>query len=210
MDKNVRVWFGQRKKLLLRAAIIGIALFVCLKLFMAYYALGWTFYGQECFPYRLWFIEKGVIPQKGEYVYFRNVKIEGKWARYSWVKRIAGVGGDTIEVRELGKWIKYSARVPVSLAEASGWRGKYQAFVPWFSKPLAVRAHVIVRSAAGESTVFPAFETDTTGKQLPLVKPGPIGKGKYFVAGDSPRSYDSRYWGTIDEKEIIGKAFPLF
>lgn len=37
-----------------------------------------------------------------------------------------------------------------------------------------------------------------------------VPKGKIFVVGDRSRSYDSRFWGFIDEKDIIGNANPLF
>lgn len=37
-----------------------------------------------------------------------------------------------------------------------------------------------------------------------------VPKGKIFVVGDHSRSYDSRFWGFIDEKDIIGNANPLF
>ena len=32
----------------------------------------------------------------------------------------------------------------------------------------------------------------------------------YFVAGISPRSFDSRYWGLLKRKQIIGRAYALF
>lgn len=39
-----------------------------------------------------------------------------------------------------------------------------------------------------------------------------IAKGKYFVAGDHEYSLDSRYGllGLVDQKEVIGRAYPIF
>lgn len=38
---------------------------------------------------------------------------------------------------------------------------------------------------------------------------GTIPKGKIFVFGEKKDSYDSRYFGFIDEKEIFAKAYPI-
>lgn len=35
-------------------------------------------------------------------------------------------------------------------------------------------------------------------------------EGEYWVLGDSPSSYDSRYWGVLRENQIIGKGHALF
>lgn len=34
--------------------------------------------------------------------------------------------------------------------------------------------------------------------------------GKIFVLGTEPKSFDSRYWGYIDDIDIIGKSYPIF
>lgn len=39
---------------------------------------------------------------------------------------------------------------------------------------------------------------------------GPIPEGSWFVLGDGPRSYDSRYWGFVRKSWVVGRAWPLF
>ena len=55
-----------------------------------------------------------------------------------------------------------------------------------------------------------ARETDSLGNPAPLFKyNGRIPEGCYFVLGHHPRSFDSRYWGFVYKKAIIGKLYPL-
>lgn len=37
-----------------------------------------------------------------------------------------------------------------------------------------------------------------------------LGKDKYWVMGDNKFSFDSRYWGTVDAKDFVGKSHPIF
>lgn len=37
-----------------------------------------------------------------------------------------------------------------------------------------------------------------------------IAPHRYFMLGEHFRSFDSRYWGTADETQIVGRAYPLF
>ncbi|MGE4266356.1 MAG: S26 family signal peptidase [Deferribacterales bacterium] len=39
---------------------------------------------------------------------------------------------------------------------------------------------------------------------------GAVPSGKYFMTGTHFRSYDSRIWGFLDEKNIIGTVTPVF
>ncbi|EOV3324681.1 MULTISPECIES: S26 family signal peptidase [Edwardsiella] len=37
-----------------------------------------------------------------------------------------------------------------------------------------------------------------------------LSDGSYWFMGKSPFSFDSRYWGTVKNDQIIGRAYPLF
>lgn len=57
--------------------------------------------------------------------------------------------------------------------------------------------------------------TLTTVGRLPVLPGGYdrveiVAPGRLAVAGTLPRSYDSRYWGTAGQSEVVGAAFPLF
>lgn len=37
-----------------------------------------------------------------------------------------------------------------------------------------------------------------------------LGQGQLFMMGDTRTSYDSRYWGPVEQQHILGKAYALF
>lgn len=37
-----------------------------------------------------------------------------------------------------------------------------------------------------------------------------VPKGRYWVMGTHPYSYDSRYWGTISQAQILGQGYPIW
>lgn len=37
-----------------------------------------------------------------------------------------------------------------------------------------------------------------------------VPEGSIFALATHPRSYDSRYWGYVNEQQVIGRAIPLF
>jgi len=152
------------------------------------FLIAFTIKGQECFPYKVWFIRKGVIPEKGEYVAFKNRRIGG---RRTWIKVLSGKEGDWIEA------------VKLSPSE------RYGFFVEEIGRELKVQGFVILHSPLDGYEIFMVFERDTKGRELPIIDGGRILEKKYFVSSPAIRSYDSRYWGLVDESEIIGKAYPL-
>ncbi len=55
------------------------------------------------------------------------------------------------------------------------------------------------------------LETDGQGRQLPRFSyHGIVPPGKYFMIGSHERSYDSRYFGFIDEQQFRYRAMPLW
>ncbi len=55
-----------------------------------------------------------------------------------------------------------------------------------------------------------ARKTDKLGNPAPLfVYNGTIPQNAYFVMGHHPRSFDSRYWGFVYKRQIIGKVLPF-
>ncbi|TDX26799.1 conjugal transfer pilin signal peptidase TrbI [Modicisalibacter xianhensis] len=34
-------------------------------------------------------------------------------------------------------------------------------------------------------------------------------EGAYWFMGETPESFDSRYWGSVNEEQIIGRAYPI-
>jgi signal peptidase I len=55
-----------------------------------------------------------------------------------------------------------------------------------------------------------AREKDSLGNPAPLFTySGKIPQGCYFVLGHHPKSFDSRYWGFVCKKSILGRLIPL-
>ena len=52
---------------------------------------------------------------------------------------------------------------------------------------------------------------DSQGRPLPrFTDNGPVPAGQLFLVGTHPRSYDSRYFGFVDAREILHQALPLW
>jgi conjugal transfer pilin signal peptidase TrbI len=37
-----------------------------------------------------------------------------------------------------------------------------------------------------------------------------LNDGEYFAVGERPMSYDSRYWGVLKQKDVLGKAYAIY
>ena len=137
-----------------------------------------------------------IQPKVGSGFVFRTGNIENLKAdegdKY-FVKRLVGVPGDTLEIKQPAL---YRNGKPIEGSEAFGKNARREGKYPGYTNTPPTLA---------------------TGGDLQVISDGlmpPGGKvtvpaNSFFALGDnSPRSKDSRYWGFVPEKDVVGR--PLF
>ncbi len=63
----------------------------------------------------------------------------------------------------------------------------------------------------GQRVLGRPLERDSQGRQLPQFRfAGIVPEDSYFMVGDDPRSFDSRYFGFIHGHEFLCQALPLW
>lgn len=110
-------------------------------------------------------------PERGDVVVFRFPKDRS----IDYIKRVVGVAGDTVEIKDKQLYINGKATTnPHAQFTTSN----------------------IIKASAGPR--------DNMG-------PVKVPEGKIFVMGDNrDNSFDSRFWGFVPLKDVLGKAFILY
>ena len=142
---------------------------------------------------RLPIIDEKVVdiskPDRGDVMVFRFPHDES----INYIKRVVGVPGDQVEYRDKQLIINGETVAQVPAGDAALEEiGNSRSSIGHFKEVLGDVNHSILRDANKPSTDM-RFE---------------VPQGHYFVMGDN-RDYsnDSRYWGFVPERNIIGKAF---
>jgi signal peptidase I len=126
-------------------------------------------------------------PKAGEPFVFRTDDIQQEIGRHSgdytnkyYIKRLAGVEGETLEIRDGTLLVDGQPRAEVEAFERNARReGEYGGYINQ------------ILLAKGRELEIP--------------------EGKFVALGDnSSNSLDSRYWGFVPEKAVIGKAFFIY
>ena len=126
-----------------------------------------------------------IRPTVGQSFVFRTDHIPGTGAPSFYIKRLVGQGGDTVEIRPPnvlcnGKSLMNAEALVDNAFRKAPYRGYFNA-----------------------SRDDPRFSYLFPGQKLTLPK------GRFLALGDnSAASYDSRFWGFVPEKDVIGR--PLF
>ncbi|MDC0497412.1 signal peptidase I [bacterium] len=127
-------------------------------------------------------------PEAGDPFVFRTDDIQHEIAKFNggdktpkyYIKRIGGIGGETIEIRDSGLFVNGEPRIEV---EAFGRNARQEGEHPGY-----INEHLM-------------------GEGMELNIPD----CSYVALGDnSASSLDSRYWGYVPDKSVIGKAIFIY
>jgi signal peptidase I len=158
---------------------------------------------------RLPILNKKIIevnqPQRGDVMVFKYPKDMSQ----DYIKRVIGVPGDTITYEN--KRLTINGK-PVAYTQLDDYLGDDKLYYDQqFSENLSGVQHRILNSEKKPSIdiaqveKFPHHEACTYSyEKFTCIVP----QGNYFMMGDNrDNSLDSRYWGFVPDKNIVGKAF---
>lgn len=147
-------------------------------------------------------------PQRGDVVVFRYPRDES----VDYIKRVVALPGDTITYQDKrltinGQPLQYSGGEPYLDPENMRYAKRFSESFPI---DLGGNKHEILNDPDRPAGMFPAerfpgFENcQYQNAGLTCTVPA----GHYFAMGDNrDNSADSRYWGFVPDKNIVGKAF---
>ena len=161
---------------------------------------------------RLPVINKKIIanhdPQRGDVMVFRYPNDTS----IDYIKRVVAVGGDEVSFRNQQLFLN-GVRVPTQAMPAPGFYDEdSRRYTPEFKETFAsVDHHILLNPQAQpyygqpENITFPFREHCQYSAEGVTCK---VPAGHYFMMGDNrDNSQDSRFWGFVPDRNVVGKAF---
>ncbi len=157
---------------------------------------------------RLPIVDKKIVdlgePKRGDVMVFRYPVDP----QVDYIKRVIGLPGD--EVAYLNKQLTINGKPVPTVAKGEYFDPDRVSYAALYSEDLSGNSHEILVEERRSAEIEPF--ADFPGKNLcQYSREGvrcKIPEGNYFVMGDNrDNSADSRYWGFVPERNIVGKAF---
>ncbi|MDR7306424.1 signal peptidase I [Rhodoferax saidenbachensis] len=149
-------------------------------------------------------ITEGTPPQRGDVMVFRYPPKPS----LDYIKRVVGVPGDTVAY--LNKRLTINGKALETNALPDFFDEDVMRYFKQFEETLGDKKHRLLNDADRPAFVpgadkFEGFEACSYTVEGVTCK---VPAGHYFMMGDNrDNSLDSRYWGFVPEKNIVGKAF---
>jgi signal peptidase I len=157
---------------------------------------------------RLPVINKKIIanndPQRGDVMVFRYPPKPS----LDYIKRVVGVPGD--EVAYLNKRLTINGKAVPTTALPEYFDEDAMRYFPQFEETLGEKPHRVLNDPARPAMIagaedFPFRQNCRYSVEGVVCK---VPEGHYFMMGDNrDNSLDSRYWGFVPDRNIVGKAF---
>ena len=149
---------------------------------------------------------EGTPPARGDVMVFRYPPKPSM----DYIKRVIGVPGD--EVAYLNKKLTINGQPVSKQAEPDYFDEEAMRYLKQYSEELGAKRHMLLndegrRAGLSEAEImaFPNQENCRYSVEGVVCKVPP---GHYFMMGDNrDNSLDSRYWGFVPDKNIVGRAF---
>jgi len=149
-------------------------------------------------------ITQGETPQRGDVMVFRYPPKPS----LDYIKRVVGLPGDTVAY--LNKRLTINGEVIATQAVPEFFDEDAMRYFKQYEEKLGNQTHRLLNDEQRPAYVpgadkFPGYEGCNYTVEGVTCK---VPEGHYFMMGDNrDNSMDSRYWGFVPEKNIVGKAF---
>ena len=150
-------------------------------------------------------ITDGTPPQRGDVMVFRYPPKPS----IDYIKRVIGLPGDTVAY--LNKRLTINGQAVPTETLPEFFDEDATRYFSQFEETLGDRKHRLLNHADRAAFVTPMVEFQDHRDNCSYTIEGvscKVPQGYYFMMGDNrDNSQDSRYWGFVPDKNIVGKAF---